>query len=99
MANQHTSALVGVEKPWAEAVAAGLDPEVETTLTDHAAPAMRRTMMAWLQHGARYDYASPASVMRWRRILVAAGEPPRAPVRRRSVKPPIMYLGSRRAAA
>jgi len=98
VANQFTSELVGVEKPWAQAVAVGLADEVEKALIPHASRAQRRTMLAWMGDGARYDYATPTSVMRWRRILVAAGEPPRAPVRRRSVKPPIMYLRQNAAA-
>ncbi len=81
VANQHTSTLVGVERPWAEAVAAGLGAEVEKALAPHASRARLRSVMAWLERGALYDYASQPTIHRWRQILAAAGDPP-----------PIMYL-------
>lgn len=84
VANQHTSELVGIERPWAAAVVSGRDTDVAELLTPHASKAKRRTIMAWLHQGAPYDYATPASISDWRRVLAAAGDPP-GPLRTRRV--------------
>ncbi|MGH3180308.1 MAG: hypothetical protein ACRDOE_00135 [Streptosporangiaceae bacterium] len=92
MANQHTSELVGVERAWAEAVAAGLAGEVRKALAPHTSKARLRSITAWLERGAHYDYASQPTIHHWRGVLVAAGDPPKPKKRR---EPPIMYLETR----
>jgi hypothetical protein len=107
MANQHTSELVGVERPWADAVAAGLGDKVAKKLSTHVTPARLRTIMAWLERGAPYQYATHTSISQWRRVLADAGAPPKVPspnggrTREGSKvgKPPIMYLESENATA
>ena len=78
-ANQHTSPLVGIEKPWADAYQAGLRDEIRTALAPHASRTRVRSILSWLADGAPYDGASSGSISYWRRVLAAAGAPPRGP--------------------
>jgi hypothetical protein len=76
VANQHTSELVGVERAWADAAA--IDPNaVRKALAPHMSRPQLRTLMAWLPIGAPYEYASAVSIHNWRKLLVAAGDPPK----------------------
>lgn len=77
MANQHTSELVGIERPWADAVVAGREADVAELLRPHTSKQRARAVLDWLRHGAPYEWASANTVMHWRRVLAAAGEPPR----------------------
>jgi hypothetical protein len=95
MANQFTSELVGVERKWATAMAERGPRAVDELLVPFAKRAQRRSILAWLQAGAPYDFATAGSISLWRRVLAAAGEPPvKSPTRTTSPQPPISDLAA-----